>query len=238
MSNLRILIVRNAKFSMGAKYFPSSLRLLDWDGYPSMTLPPDFYPKNLVCFKLCGSHFRLGETFKRFEHVTYMDFSRCESIIEIPDMSQFQNLKKLMFNECKNLIKVHDSVGSLSKLVELDVSGCPKLRSFPREINMASLVSLQLSYCKNLDYFPNIVGKMDALRDIFAVDTAIKELPHSIGNLSGLQIFDLSSCKSLRELPNSLFLLQSLSWLELGDTRSCCKKSIKKLEQQSQQVNS
>ncbi|XP_054777353.1 TMV resistance protein N-like isoform X1 [Prosopis cineraria] len=236
MSNLRILVVRNSQFSTSPKYFPSSLRLLDWAGYPSTTLPPDFSPKKLVFIKLSGRLFRLEESFKRFECVTYMNFSHCKFITEVPDMSQFQNLRRLLFKRCRNLIKVHDSVGSLSKLVELNLSRCTNLTSFPHEIKMASLQKLHLSYCMSLDRFPHIVGKMDALRTIYAEDTAIKELPPSIGNLPRLESLVISSHKSLRELPSSLFKLQNLSWLNLRGIQPPSRKSLKKSLQEDQPV--
>ncbi|KAI9074022.1 hypothetical protein K1719_044022 [Acacia pycnantha] len=161
-----------------------------------MTLPPDFSPPKLVCFKLYGGLFKLDEPVQKFEYVTYMNFSQCEFIREVPpDMSNFQNLKTLSSRECRNLIKVHDSVGSLCKLIRLDVGECTKLKSFPSEINMPSLEDLILSHCKSLDYFPHIVGKMDGLAGIFADSTAIKELPPSIGNLLGLEDLFISSCK-------------------------------------------
>ncbi|XP_028769761.1 TMV resistance protein N-like [Neltuma alba] len=204
MNNLRILIVRKAQFSIGPRYLPNSLRWLEWQGYPFTELPPNFSPNKLVVFKLCFSPFRLEEPFKRFEYLTCMNFSHCEFITEVPNMSQFQSLRKLLFRDCYNLIKVHDSVGSLSKLVELDVGGCVKLTSFPHEINMPSLQSIDMSHCKSLDYFSH-VGKMDALTDVWVEDTSIKELPPSIGNLAGLESLNLSSCRNLKELPNSLF---------------------------------
>ncbi|XP_054777798.1 TMV resistance protein N-like isoform X2 [Prosopis cineraria] len=234
MINLRILIVRNTQFSASPKYLPNSLVLLDWQGYPSKTLPLDFSPRKLICFKISGSPFRLEDPFKKFEYVTYMDFSKCEFITEVPEMSRFQNLKELSFSECHNLIKVHDSVGSLRKLVELDVSKCIKLASFPHEIKMPSLQVLNLNDCKSLDDFPHIVGKMDQLMYIYAEGTAINELPSSIGNLPRLDILSLRSCKSLRELPNSLLTLHNLGVLLLGGLKPHGRKSLKKLLQESQ----
>ncbi|XP_028769826.1 disease resistance-like protein DSC1, partial [Neltuma alba] len=213
MKNLQILIVRNTQFLTSPKYLPNSLILLDWERYPSMTLPPDFSPPKLVCFKLYRSLFKLEEPFQKYEYVTYMNFSQCEFLREVPDMSHFRNLKTLSFRECCNLIKVHDSVGSLHKLILLDVGECTKLKSFPCEINMPCLEDLTLSGCKSLNYLPRIVGKMDALTGISADRTAIKELPPSIGNLSGLDTLFIHSCKSLRELPTSLLMLQNLSTL-------------------------
>ncbi|XP_028769780.1 TMV resistance protein N-like [Neltuma alba] len=65
MNNLQILIVRNTQFLTSPKYLPNSLRLLDWERYPSMTLPPDFSPPKLVCFKLYRSLFKLEEPFQK-----------------------------------------------------------------------------------------------------------------------------------------------------------------------------
>ena len=64
VNKLRILIVRNTCFSTGPKYLPNNLRLLDWKGYPSMSLPQDFYPRKIVVLKLSHSLFRLQEPFK------------------------------------------------------------------------------------------------------------------------------------------------------------------------------
>ncbi|KAI9086121.1 hypothetical protein K1719_031842 [Acacia pycnantha] len=236
INNLRILIVRNAQFSTGPKYLPNSLRWLEWERYPSAKLPPNFSPNKLVLLKLPCSPFRLEEPFKRFECLTCMNFSHCEFITEVPDMSQFQSLRRLLLEECKNLIKIHHSVGYLSMLIDLDVSGCVKLTGFPHEINMPSLQVIYLGNCKSLDYFPNIVGKMDALKEVWLEDTSIKELPPSFENLVGLEGLNLSYCRSLRELPSSLFTLENLDWLELEGIQPDIRKSLKKLMQENQPI--
>ncbi|XP_028785247.1 TMV resistance protein N isoform X2 [Neltuma alba] len=238
MNNLRILIVRKAQFSTGPKYLPNSLRWLEWEGYPSTKLPPIFSPSKLAVFKLFCSPFKLEEPFMRFEYLTCMNCSNCEFITEVPDMSQCQSLRRLLFEDCYNLIKIHDSVGSLSKLVELNVSGCVKLASFPHEIKMPSLQAIDLSFCESLDYFPHTVGNMDALTYVWIEETSIKELPPSIGNLARLESLNLSSCKSLRELPNSLFTFQNLDWLGLEGIHPDGRKSLRKLLQESQPVSS
>ncbi|XP_057437315.1 disease resistance protein RUN1-like [Lotus japonicus] len=52
MENLKTLIIKNVHFSEAPKYLPSSLRVLDWQSYPSQYLPPNFYPGNLSICKL------------------------------------------------------------------------------------------------------------------------------------------------------------------------------------------
>ncbi|KAI9086177.1 hypothetical protein K1719_031898 [Acacia pycnantha] len=234
MNNLRIIIIRNTQFLTCPEYLPNSLVLLDWQGYPSMNLPRKFSPPKLVCLKIYGSPFSLDKPFEMFEYLTYLDFTECEFITEVPDMSQFQNLKTLTFRGCHNLIKVHDSVGSLCKLVGLDVSKCIKLISFPHEISMPSLQVLSLNNCESLGYFPHIVGNMDPLKYVNAEGSAINELPSSIGNLPRLDILRLGYCKNLRELPDSLLKLHNLGVLLLGGLKSYGRKSLRKLIKESQ----
>lgn len=64
MKNLRILIIRNARFSIGPQNLPNSLRVLDWSGYPSPSLPADFNPKNLMILSLPESCFKPFKTLK------------------------------------------------------------------------------------------------------------------------------------------------------------------------------
>ncbi|CAJ2634163.1 unnamed protein product [Trifolium pratense] len=64
MNCLRILIVRNITFSLKPKYLPNHLRLLHWEAYPSKTLPPKFYPRNIIIFNLPNSQLTLTEPFK------------------------------------------------------------------------------------------------------------------------------------------------------------------------------
>ncbi|KAK4259596.1 hypothetical protein QN277_005912 [Acacia crassicarpa] len=234
MHNLKIIIVRNTQFLTCPKYLPNSLILLDWQGYPSRHFPLGFSPPKLVCLKIYGSPFSLEEPFEKFAYLKYLNFSRCKFITEVPDMSQSQNLKKLTFRGCRNLIKVHSSVGFLCKLIKLDVSGCIKLTSFPHEIKMPSLELLNLNNCKSLDYFPNIIGNMDPLKYVHADGSAINELPSSIGNLPRLDTLSLRDCKNLRELPNSLLKLHNLESLLFGGLKSHGRKYLMKLIQESQ----
>jgi hypothetical protein len=38
MTNLKTLVIKNGNFSQGCQYFPSSLRVLEWEKYPSTPL--------------------------------------------------------------------------------------------------------------------------------------------------------------------------------------------------------
>lgn len=64
MRRLRILIVRNAQVSGVPQNLPNNLRLLEWNEYPSTSLPANFHPKTLVVLNLPKSHIAMDEPFK------------------------------------------------------------------------------------------------------------------------------------------------------------------------------
>ena len=62
MQNLRILIIRNARFSKDPEYLPNKLRFLEWEQYPLSSLPPSFDPKKLVILKMPHSLLKLEKS--------------------------------------------------------------------------------------------------------------------------------------------------------------------------------
>lgn len=61
MRNLKTLVIRNGSFNQGPTHLPNSLRVLEWWGYPSPSLPNDFHPKKLAMLKLPESCLRISE---------------------------------------------------------------------------------------------------------------------------------------------------------------------------------
>ncbi|WJX36734.1 nascent polypeptide-associated complex beta subunit [Trifolium repens] len=181
MKNLRILIIRNAQFSSGPQILPNSLRVLDWCGYQSSSLPSIFNGKNLAVF----------------ETLNFLNFEGCKFLIEVPSLSSVPNLGALCLDDCTNLNRIHDSVGFLDKLVSLSAQDCTQLESLVPSINLPSLVTLDLSGCSRLESFPEVVGVMENIKDVYLDHTSIKTLPSTIGNLVGLQRLFLRGCFQL-----------------------------------------
>ncbi|KAL1362029.1 hypothetical protein AAHE18_03G049600 [Arachis hypogaea] len=214
MKKLRILILRNTNLSCRTILLPEQLRLLDWKGYPSKSIPSNL--KKIVAFSLRHSPLTLENSFQNFEHLTYMNFSHCESITHFPSVSKTRSLRKLILNGCKNLVSFDESVGDLPNLTYLRASKCPKLRKFLSRICLPSLEHLSFNWCTSLGLFPDIVGKMDKPLKICLKATAIEELPDSFFDLVGLRYLDLTSCEKLGFLPSSLFMLPNLVTLKVG----------------------
>ncbi|CAJ1952850.1 unnamed protein product [Sphenostylis stenocarpa] len=218
MKRLRFLMINNAQFSDDIQYLSNELRLIDWPGYPSSTLPPTFQPKRLVSLNL--SHGRIKNLWKGvkiFRDLKLVTFSGCEYLTEIPDFSMIPNLESLSLDHCKRLTKVHESVGSLDKLVALDFLLCSNLKNLPSCFKLKSLRTFILTACSKVRKFPEIVERMVHLDELLLQGTAIKELPQSIEYLNGLKALLLNSCQKLEHLPSSLHNLQQLTALGLSD---------------------
>ncbi|KAI9128652.1 hypothetical protein K1719_000135 [Acacia pycnantha] len=223
MKNLKILILENAKFSLGPIYLPNSLALLRWRGYPSSSLPDGFRPKYLVELDLRESNFSnlssivesVCEMISHKALLSVMNFRGCKYIEKIPNLSSLPSLKKLQLSSCTNLIEIDNSVGQLLKLEILGVYNCTQLRTFPSELNTPSLVHLDLDYCRNLNFFPEIVTREMKISDLSLGETGIDKLPPSVENLTKLCRLVIKTDSRVRsmKLPSSTFLLPQLGYL-------------------------
>ncbi|TKY68445.1 TMV resistance protein N [Spatholobus suberectus] len=145
---------------------------------------------------------------KMLQYLTVLDFSYNENITEIPDVSGVPKLEKLSLKHCKNLTKIHDSVGLLKKLRIFDAANCKNLMNFPA-IRMTCLEQFNLSHCSNLEDFPEILGKMEKITELRITGSPIKNFPFSIRNLTRLQKLELQQC-GMVSIPSSIVMLPEL----------------------------
>jgi len=74
------------------------------------------------------------------------------------------------------LVKVHESIGDLEKLVYLNLRGCEKLSVLPIGIScLKSLEKLILSGCSRLQRLPMELEKMESLTEIHVGGTAVNQ---------------------------------------------------------------
>ncbi|XP_059285138.1 TMV resistance protein N-like isoform X3 [Lycium ferocissimum] len=217
MENLRLLKIRNAYFNKGPSYLPNELQWLNWHKFPSTSLPPDFEGDKLVGLKLSrGLISKLWTEDKSLENLKYLNLSYSDGLATTPDFSMMPNLEKLNLSNCKNLLGVHESLGTLTKLRYLNLSHCSKLKSLPHTIHLESLEKVLLWDCTRLGNFPQVIGLMPNLSELHLEGTAIKELPDSLINISGLVSINLSNCKSLESITYSICGLRCLRTLNLS----------------------
>ena len=150
------------------------------------------------------------------KNLTYMNFNSNQYIRELPGLSSATpNIKKLDLHDCAKLVKFHDSFGFLDKLESLDLWNCNELEILPSCIVMKSLKYLHLLNWNRVKRFPDIPEGMENLKFLSLRDTAIRELPPSIGNLTGLERLDIGSSFYSFHLPSSIYKLQQLRQLLL-----------------------
>ncbi|KAF8015663.1 hypothetical protein BT93_H1247 [Corymbia citriodora subsp. variegata] len=135
-----------------------------------------------------------------FEKLKFINFSKCQWLVSMPDLNCTPNLEELNLSGCKNLEWAHESIAYHGKLQVLNFGGCSKLQRFP-----------------------DILDENKSLREVNLENTSISELPASIENLVSLNGLNLSDCKRLAILPSSIYRLQNLIELFLGG----CSKLIK-----------
>ena len=138
-----------------------------------------------------------------------MNFNSNQYIRELPNLlSATPNVKKLDLQSCEKLVKIHDSVGYLDKLESWDLGGCHELQILPRCIVMKSLKYLYLFSCERVKRSPDIPQEMENLKFLSLGHIAIRELPPSIENLTGLGRLEIGSSFYSCQLPSSIYKLQ------------------------------
>ncbi|KAM5574719.1 disease resistance protein RUN1-like [Rosa sericea] len=199
LKNLQIFIVRRGMlYGEGVDYLPNHLRVLHLISLRSLQLVE-------------------GLNLKDMRYLKSIELSDFYGITRIPELSGLTSLEYLELSYCNSLVEVHPSVGRLDKLVILKLTHCEKLQMFQERINLKSLETLDLSGCRRFKFFPEIDGDMKSLKYLDLRETNIKELPCSVGNLTGLKFLSLYRCPNLTNVPSSIFYgLQRLERLDLS----------------------
>ncbi|KAK4725931.1 hypothetical protein R3W88_030848 [Solanum pinnatisectum] len=234
MQRLKILIVGDGTFSSNCAvtYLPSSLRLIDWPGYPSISLPESFEPSQLVVLCLHKSWLvELLPISKKLSNLKHLDLMDSCELRKTPNFGDMPNLETLNLHGCVNLEEVHPSFGHCRLLTYLSLEGCCKLKKLPKFVCVESLETLNLLECTSLEEFPEICGDMPCLSILYVKSPRIRSLPPSFSSLRNLQLTEcevlesipdaiqnlrdlsISACNKLATLPNSLFESQQLGCL-------------------------
>ncbi|XP_059429152.1 disease resistance protein RPV1-like [Corylus avellana] len=134
-----------------------------------------------------------------------LNLSNSKDLTRAPDFSQVPQLEILILEGCTCLVKVHESIGCLKKLVLLNFKNCMNLKDLPRSIfNLVSLESVDLSGCSALEKLPEVGENIMDLTKLIRDETPIYQLPSSFGVLKNLKYLSLEGCSRLTELPNFL----------------------------------
>uniref|UniRef100_A0A0A9D973 Uncharacterized protein n=1 Tax=Arundo donax TaxID=35708 RepID=A0A0A9D973_ARUDO len=144
---------------------------------------------------------------------------QCETLPE--SISRCWNLQALHVIDCRELLRLPESIGKLRKLRTLDLSGAWKLHSLPQSIgDCNNLHSLRLISCVNLIMQPLDLFRMpqNSWNINLSACSRITLLPNSVTQLEMLNSLNLSFCSDLQGLPGS-FNWHKLCALKLSHTK-------------------
>ncbi|GJZ45126.1 NB-ARC domains-containing protein [Tanacetum coccineum] len=106
-----------------------------------------------------------------------MKLRYCLYLTSSPDFTDIANLEELILEGCKNLVKVHPSIGMLKNLLVLNMRYCTCLKSFPSKLEMDSLQILIFTGCLKMEKLPEDLGRIKTLKELHIDRTSITELP-------------------------------------------------------------
>ncbi|XP_021803953.1 TMV resistance protein N-like [Prunus avium] len=211
MCKLKLLKINNLSLSLGPKYLPNSVRFLEWSWYPSKCLPPSFQPVELAELRLQHSKIdHLWNGIKYMVKLKSIDLSYSENLIRTPDFTGTQNLERLVFKGCTNIVKIHPSIASLKRLRVLNFKNCKSIKSLPSEVELESLETFDLSGCSKVKNIPEFLGEMKNFSKLSLSFTAVEQIPSSIIPLiPSLKEIDMSGI-SMRDAPSALVPVKNI----------------------------
>jgi len=154
----------------------------------TVQVPIYFFSKIFLLFS-CGFIF-----VQMLKNLKILNLSHSHDLTETPDFSYMPNLEKLVLKDCPSLSAVSYSIGSLQKLLLINLTDCTGLRKLPRSIyKLKSLESLILSGCSMIGKLEEDLEQMESLITLIADKTAIKKVPFSIVRLKNIGFISLSN---------------------------------------------
>lgn len=202
---------------------------------PDLSGSPDLEVLDLVD---CKNLLDISSSIQHLDKLNYLRLEGCRNLRSFSNDVHFKSLKNFDLSSCFNLTKfpqlsgnieilsfkgskieeVPSSIENLTNLLVFELTDCSRLTRISTNIcRVKSLRFLILKNCSNLENFPEILETMECLESLDLSGTAIKELPFSIENLTGLSKLLLRACKNLERLPNSIGKIASLLEFDLTD---------------------
>ena len=131
-----------------------------------------------------------------------MNLNGSKHLKEFPDLSNATNLESLLLDNCRSLVEIPCSIGSLHKLECLFMANCLNLQHGPTHCNLASLKIFKLIGSRNLRKIPDLSTNITTL---LVMETMLEEVPLThlgIGLALGVSVY-IAGCQLLRKFQSS-----------------------------------
>ncbi|CAM8883647.1 unnamed protein product [Rhodiola kirilowii] len=225
LENLNLLELSYVQLKGGYADFSKEIKWLHWRGCPLESIPEDLELYEMAVLDMQNSQLiKVWEDNKLLGALRILNLSHSLCLRSTPDLSNATGLEQIVLEGCVNLVKIHDSIGSLRNLYYLNLKGCKNLRRLPNTIDkLDSIKKVNFSGCCLLFTPPNLMessiilaGNMN--QKVSRLPIEILSSPFSLINLfPAIKELNLSNCGISRDdVFDSLSVLPSLEILDLS----------------------
>ncbi|KAI9071234.1 hypothetical protein K1719_046797 [Acacia pycnantha] len=207
----------------GLDSFSKSLSYLQWDNFPSESLPLSFCAEKLVTLRMPNSHIKkLWDGVQNLVNLREIMLHGSKYLMELPDLSTAQNLQRLNLCKCKGLSHLDPLILSLPRLDYVSLYKCESLKSLKSGSLSKSISDIEFHGCSGLKEFSfssNKIRSLDLCSSPMDVNRwSVEILDFPIGHMEKLQDFTLD-CLKLKNLPidNMICCMRSLVAFDLFD---------------------
>ncbi|PWA90599.1 NB-ARC domains-containing protein [Artemisia annua] len=222
MDNLKLLQLNFVELYGSYENFSEDLRWLCWFGLRLKTIPSDLFMGNMVAIDLSYSKLEVFEPPMVLHSLQILNLKDSYNLVEIRNISWIPNLETLVLWNCHSLARVCETIGGLTSLSLLNMTGCKNLCnneqikllaaqqasmsgpgtaehptfSFPRSLQRLFLKDCNLE-CT--DSYPLSFSVQPSLQYLNLGNSLFEFLP-CYDHLKNLRVLDLSLCARLKLL--------------------------------------
>ncbi|KAK9074086.1 hypothetical protein SSX86_006683 [Deinandra increscens subsp. villosa] len=212
MDSLKLLQLNFVELDGSYENFSEGLRWLCWLGFHLKTIPSDLYMGHLVAIDMSYSKLEVFEPPMVLQSLHILNLKDSHDLTEIRNIFNIPHLETLILWNCYSLVNVCSTLGDLTSLALLNMTGCNALGvgdltkpifSFPSSLRQ---LFLKYRYLKCTDSIPLSFSAQLNLQYLNLGDSLFDSLP-CYDHLENLRVLDLSFCyrlKCLKCLPNTL----------------------------------
>ncbi|XP_023731987.1 disease resistance protein RUN1 isoform X1 [Lactuca sativa] len=205
MDKLKLLHLNFVYLNGSYENFSEDLRWLCWLGFPLTTIPSDLFMGNLVALDMSYSKLEVFDPPMVLQSLQILNLKDSYDLFEIRNMSMIPQLETLILWNCHSLVRVCETIGDLTSLALLNMTGCKKLLvgvaeqhtfSFPHSLHRLFLKDCNLECTKS---FPLTFSVQISLQYLNLGNSLFECLP-CYDHLKHLRVLDLSFCSRLKWL--------------------------------------
>ncbi|XP_076896995.1 uncharacterized protein LOC143550188 [Bidens hawaiensis] len=206
MDSLKLLQLNFVEPSGSYERFSKHLRWLCWHGFHLATIPSDLYMGNLVAIDMSYSNLEIFEPPMVLQSLRILNLKESHKLFEIRSIFKIPHLETLILWNCYSLVNVCKSIGDLTSLAILNMTGCKNLF---RHTNMST--SRGVDTKQPTFSFPSSLHQL-FLKDCHLIST--DSFPLSFGGQPDLQYLNLGN--SLFEFLSCYNSIERLRVLDLS----------------------